>query len=191
MPKGLKHLQLAGGALLSMMRTMPTGDLHRGVVQIPDSGLVSDGLMAYMQTSEQVVSMISVGCLMRDGAVAASGGYIVQLLPELDDPTLMVMTERLKDFRTVDQLLEGVARDPDTLIEELLYGMPFTRLDESTVQFECQCSEVRVVTSLATLGRADIEDLLREGVPIDVSCDYCGREYQVSPEQLRGLLTTA
>ncbi len=187
-PEGAEHVTIGHGAILQMMRTMPRGDLHRGVVEVPPSGSISDALMAYMQESEQVVSMISVGCRMEDDEVVAAGGYIVQLLPELEEGMLAIMTERLKDFRHVDELFETVAASPETLLDELLYGMTYTRLEESAIRFECGCSEVRVMTTLATLPREDIEDLMSEGTDIEISCDYCGAEYRVAPEKLRGLL---
>jgi len=187
LPKNTK-LTLTGGALLQMMRTLPNGELHKGVVQVPNSGSISDGLMAYMQTSEQVVSMISVGCRMAGHEVAAAGGYLVQLLPELEENVLAVMTERLGDFESIDGLLDGVAASPDTLMAELLYGMSFTRLNETPVRFDCHCNQVRVMASLASLPRDEIADLTRDGEVLELSCDYCGKVYRVGPASLKGLL---
>ena len=181
-------LKLTSGAMLQMMRTLPRGDVHRGVVEVPTSGDISEALMAYMQASEQVVSMISVGCQLEHGEIVAAGGYIVQLLPELSEAELAVMTERLKDFRSIGTLLDGVAETPERLTGEILYGMDYSILESSEVRFGCSCSELRVLTSLATLGRSDIEELIEDGEVIEVSCDYCGREYRLSPEQLRGLV---
>jgi len=63
--------------------------------------------MAYMQTSEQVDTMLAVSALLDDtGNIRAAGGYMVQLLPEVGRGPLMVMTERLADFRTIEQQLE-------------------------------------------------------------------------------------
>ena len=48
-------------AVLQMVRTLNDGRLQQGVVQVPDSGDVSEALMTYMQVSEQVTTMIAVG----------------------------------------------------------------------------------------------------------------------------------
>jgi molecular chaperone Hsp33 len=183
-----KTLELAGGALLQMMRTMPRGDVHQGIVEVPENGSISDALMACMQTSEQVISMISVGCQLDGDDVVAAGGYIVQLLPELDEGLLAIMTERLKDFVAIDRLFDSAARTPEALLGELLFGMEFTVLESSPVRFECVCSEVRVMTSLATLSRDEIEELMAPGDPIELTCDYCGKEYSIPPARLQGLL---
>lgn len=146
--------------------------------------------MAYMQDSEQVVSTLAVATVLEDGRVTAAGGYIVQLLPEVERGPLMVMTERLADFESLEEVLKSGA-SPDALLEELLYAMPFTRLEASTLSFACHCSQVRVVSTLSTLPRGDIEDLIRGGEVLEIRCDYCGKEYRVPPAQLRSLLTTS
>lgn len=183
-------IEVGRGALLQVMRTMPNGALHQGVVEVPEEGGISAGLMAYMQDSEQVVSMIGVATLLGDdGAIKAAGGYMVQLLPEVERGPLMVMTERLQDFARLDEVLAQGNNSPDHLLEELLYGMPFARLEESALRFACQCSRVRVMSSLATLPRSDIEEMVNDGKVIEISCDFCGKEYAIAPEELRSMLT--
>lgn len=181
-------VDIGEGSLLQVMRTLPNGMLHQGVVEVPASGGISGGLMTYMQESEQVVSMIAVATLLGDGGVGASGGYLVQLLPEVERGPLMVMTERLKDFERLDDVLAHEGASADVLLEELLYGMPFSRLDDSPLCFRCRCDELRVMATLASLPKADIEEMVNDGKILDIRCDYCGKEYQISPAQLRSLL---
>ncbi|WP_437938033.1 Hsp33 family molecular chaperone HslO [Sorangium sp. So ce341] len=184
-------VEIGEGSLLQVMRTLPNGMLHQGVVEVPAEGGISGGLMTYMQESEQVVSMIAVATLIGENGVGASGGYLVQLLPEVERGPLMVMTERLKDFERLDDVLAHEGASADVLLEELLYGMPFSRLDDSPLSFSCRCSELRVMTTLASLPRTDIEEMVEDGKVLDIRCDYCGKDYQVSPSQLRSLLTTS
>jgi molecular chaperone Hsp33 len=186
--KGKGEVEVDKGALLQLMRTLPTGRLNQGVVEVPEVGGISQALMAYMQSSEQVVSMLAVGTVLDGSRVVAAGGYLVQLLPEVDRAPLAIMTERLRDFETIEPQLRDSSFSPAWLLDQLLYGMPFTRLDESDVRFECWCSELRVVSALATLPRKDVENLIADGEVLEISCDYCGAEYQVAPAKLRGLL---
>jgi molecular chaperone Hsp33 len=183
------EISLRGGALLQVMRTLPNGSLHQGVVEVPESGGISGALMAYMQDSEQIVSTIAVSAIVEGGEVVGAGGWLVQLLPEVERGPLMVMTERLTDFRGLDQVLRERSGDPDVLLAELLYGMPYARIEASRLGFACRCSQVRVVASLATLPRSDIHDLVRDNEVLEIRCDYCGKEYEVAPAQLRSLLT--
>jgi molecular chaperone Hsp33 len=186
--KGSTEIGLGRGAVIQMMRTLPNGRINQGVVEVPEEGGVSRSLMAYMQTSEQVLSMIAVSTLLAGDQVVAAGGYMVQLLPEVGRGPLMLMTERLQDFENIDAQLRDGDFSPSWLLEQLLYGMPFTRLQENQIGYGCWCDELRVMSTLATLPRADIEHLLSGDEVLEISCEYCKRDYHISPARLRGLL---
>jgi molecular chaperone Hsp33 len=191
--EGQGPLRLSGeGALLQMMRNMPNGTLHQGTVAIPEDGRIASAMMAYMDLSEQVLSMASVATVLaEDGrTVRAAGGYLVQLLPEVRDARgpLLLMSERMKDFVDIAERIAQTDAAPEHLVEEILYGMPFTYLESSDIRFGCNCSRERVMASLGTLGRDDLAELVASDELLELRCEYCGRDYQVSPEHLRGML---
>lgn len=188
MPEGTTAMPLGERGMLQVARTLHNGSLHQGVVRVPNDATVSAALMAYMQDSEQTVTMIAVGCHMAQGEVVAAGGYMVQLLPEASEGPLMVMTERLKDFQDIVPLLARGAASPEELLHETLYGMPYTKVGDRNVHFGCNCSPDRLVLSLGSLPRADIESLMQDGKTLDIECDYCHRTYEFTVEQLRSLL---
>jgi molecular chaperone Hsp33 len=176
---------------LQLMRTMPGGSINQGVVEVPANGDVSEAFMTYMQTSEQVTTMTSVGMTTDsdkpDAPVTAAGGYMLQLLPEAERGHLMVMTERLEDFRSIDTFLQADF-DVRTLLDELLHGIPFTIVGEDPVNYGCWCSAVSLMAALATLKREDIDELVSAGEVLEITCDYCHTEYKISPHELKGML---
>jgi molecular chaperone Hsp33 len=187
--KGATSISIQDRGLLQVARTMHNGAIHQGVVQVPSNGSLTEAFMEYMQSSEQVVTFIAVGSVMGDDGPAQAGGYLVQLLPELEEGQLMVMTERLKDFESMDALLASGKGAADLLLAETLYAMPHTLVGERELGFACNCSTARLAASLATLPREDIEHLVSDGKMLDIECDFCKTKYEFSPEQLRGLLT--
>jgi molecular chaperone Hsp33 len=183
-------LELGPGSLLRVMRTLHDGSLHQGVVEVPDGG-IAPALMTYLQVSEQVSTMIAVGAVFgEDGAVSA-GGYLVQILPEAQRGPLMVMTERLEDFRSIDDRVARPDFSPTGLMEDLLYAMPFTTLGETDVRFECWCSHLSVVAALSSLPRTEVQSMIDDGDVLEIRCDYCNAQYRVSPAELRGLLESS
>ncbi len=179
-------------ATLQMMRTLPNSDLHRGVVEVPSGGNLSEAFMRYMQLSEQIVSMISLGSALSWERPAA-GGYVVQLLPEAAEAeaAMEVMTRRLEDFVEIRERLQQSDGSPAHLIEQIFEGMPFTWLHSSEIRFGCQCSALRVMTTLSILERSDIQELVDDGEPLSIGCDYCGASYTVEIAQLQGLLSSS
>lgn len=187
LPEGVGEIVIGAGALLRMLRTLPGGRIQQGVVEVRAGGAVSDALMAYMQSSEQVDTMLAVATAMDGERVVAAGGYLVQLLPEVGRGPLMVMAERLEEFRDVTAHVRAAAFSPERLLGELLHAMSFTEVGRGDLSFDCWCDEARVLGALATLGRADLEHLLESGEALSISCDYCRREYGVPVATLRGL----
>ncbi len=189
---GGKHTQAGfelDDAMLQVVRTLHDGRVQQGVVGVPDGSDVSHGLMAYMQESEQITTMIVVETLFDDaGVVTASGGYVIQLLPGADRAPLAIMTERLEDFQSVEKFLRDPEFSPESLMAELLWGMPYTPLDSSTFNYGCWCSRSSMLGALASLNRSEVQSMVDDGEVLEISCDYCQREFRVTPAELRGLL---
>lgn len=191
--KGTTELELGPGSLLQVMRTLPSGMVQQGVVDVPEEGGVSEALMAYMQESEQVVSMIAVTSLVPlvDGdASGSSGGYLVQPLPEVERGSLEVMTTRLSELEGVDALLAAPDASADSILRAIVQDMPFRLLDEASIRYGCTCSEERVLAGLATAGREELESMIAEGKDIEAQCGFCNKEYAITPDRLRSVLLT-
>ena len=185
------EVTLGERSVLQMMRTLHNGQIQQGIVQASQDGGISGALMAYMQSSEQVISFAAVGAIARDDGSLSAGGYIVQLLPEASEGPLMVMTERLKDFPSIQDLLAKNEASPEHLLSEVLYGMPYDEVGRGSLRFECRCSEERLLATLLSLPRGDIRELvvgIQPGEVLEIDCDYCQRHYRISPERLRGVL---
>jgi len=183
-------VDLRDGDVLSVARTLHNGAVQQGSVAVTAAGGASQALMEYMQLSEQVATMCAVGCRFEADDLVEAGGYLVQLLPEVLDPSgpLRVMAERLKDFESMESILAQGITDPSRLVSELLYAMPYAVVGESRVRFGCQCSQERVTLALSTLPKSELEELLREKPATELTCDYCGKAYSFQRSHLRGLL---
>lgn len=181
------------GSRLHLMRSLPNGTLQQGVVEISNEHRVSGALNTYFAESEQVTSAVGIATVTSGDEVLMAGGYVVQLLPECTEPPLAVLYERLRhDFADLSKNLAEVDNDPDRLAAEILAGMEYTRtLEFDDVDFRCRCSSERVLASLSTVGKKDLEDMLLRAEPLSISCDYCGTEYEIGAERLRGLLSAS
>ncbi len=191
LPQGARTMDCGAGALLRVMRTLPGGKLNQGVVELDAGSSVTSGFMSYMQVSEQVDTMLAVATVLHGDEVVAAGGYLVQLLPEVGRGPLMIMTARLEDYQDISREVAGAQFSAAGLLEQLLYGMPHTVVETSPIGFGCWCSELRVIAALATLPAADIHELMQDQEPLQISCDYCGKSYQVHPGSLQGLLSSS
>jgi molecular chaperone Hsp33 len=205
--KNAEETLVGPGTVLQIQRTLHNGALHQGIVAYPEPNAsdepavgprfdirgaphpVAALYMHYMQESEQIVTMMSVGGLESDGQLSECGGFVVQLLPEVERGKLAVMAERLEDFRDMVPLLAKGVGSPETLLIETLWGMPNDQVAERPVQYGCNCSRERVLSGLASLPMGDIEELATGVEPLEIQCEFCRTTYSFPPADLRGLLT--
>lgn len=208
-----RPLQFGEGSVLQMMRSLPNGSMHQGIVDIAGAAGLSGALALYLQESEQVVSVTAVGALFAESEADIStptpggapwttppsvelqraGGYVVQLLPEAERPAHMIMTERLTDLPEIRALLARGLATPERplvadLLDELLFGMSYTELGRADLSFGCTCSEASLLSALATVGREEIQSMLDQGENLEITCDYCRRDYVIAIERLRPLV---
>lgn len=175
---------------LTVMRSLHNGALQQGQVLLEPGRSVADALMEYFRVSEQVASFVAVGSLFdAEGKVRAAAGYVVQLLPEVTEAPLHLMTERLDRFDPIDKLLADAAAHPQEVLARLLEGVPHKQTAQSDLRFGCNCSEERVLTSLSTLPPTDLAELVAADELLEIDCDYCGKQYKIDPKSLKGLLS--
>lgn len=178
---------LLESAILQVMRRLHDGRVHQGMVDVPNGGDVSDALRVYMQVSEQVDTLVAVSTLFDGDRVARAGGYLIQLLPGVGRAPLAFMQERVREFGHLDVHLARGDGEPRGWIAELLSEIPYTELGDSPLRFGCWCSAERLLSALSTLPKADIDDFVKKGEVLEISCDYCHRQYRIPPSKLVGL----
>lgn len=187
LPEGQPALPLEG-AMLQVMRSLHDGRVHQGVVSIPDHSSVSAGLKSYMQVSEQVDSFVAMETHLENDNVVSASGYLVQLLPGVGTAPMAFMEERIAEFGSLSSFLRETGSEPKALVAKLLEGIEHTALGENELCFGCWCSAERLLGALATLPRSDIEEFVECGEVLEISCEYCHKDYQIPPAKLRGLL---
>ncbi len=166
---------------LQLMRTIHNGGLQQGIVEVPD-GDIAAALMEYMRSSEQSVTFAALGA-----SAQAAAGWIVQLTPECTHEQLAAITARIERQPPIEQLLL-TGLDPRALVAEVLGALPFTETADSPLRFGCNCSDERLIVGLSTLPKEDILHLAEGHEVLEIQCDYCRKDYRISPERLRGLL---
>jgi molecular chaperone Hsp33 len=58
---------------------------------------------------------------------------------------------------------------------------------KSPAAFRCDCSKQRVERALISIGKRELQDMIDENKDIEVGCQFCGKQYLFSPEELATL----
>lgn len=176
-----------GGAIdlgiLRVIKDMGLKEPYVGTVPL-QTGEIAEDLTYYFATSEQVPSSVGLGVLMnKDNTVAQAGGFIIQLMPFTSDEVIDKLESNIKDLPSVTAMLsEG--KTPEEILQTVLDGFEITIHDTIETGFHCDCSAERVERSLCSLGEEDVKDIIAEGKPIEVKCQFCNKAYNYTVEEL-------
>ena len=152
------------------------------------TGEIADDLAMYFVESEQIPTACALGVLVdTDQSVAAAGGYLIQLLPGADLDMIEKIEAGVRRVGSVSKALNG-GLDAAGLLREVLSDFELEILDTHPVEYRCSCSRSRVERALISMGRQELDDMIREQGQADLSCQFCDKVYHFTKEELNALL---
>ena len=152
------------------------------------SGEIADDVTAYFAQSEQVPTACALGVLVdRDTSVKAAGGYILQLLPGAPEETITALEEGIQRAGAVTPMLEA-GMTPEDILGQVCGSLGVVFLETTEVSYKCYCSRNRVESALISLGREELTQIMEEGKPFPVECQFCDTVYTFTPEDVKELL---
>ena len=177
-----------GKGTLTVIRDIGLKDPYIGTVRMP-SGEIAEDLTYYFAESEQIPSSVGLGVLVdRDWSVKQAGGFILQLMPGASDDVIDELERRLQKVDSVTAMLEDGMLPEDILVELVgSFGLQITQKHE--VSFACSCSKERIEKALISIGPKDTREMIDEGKPVEVGCQFCGRKYTFDMDDLRRILS--
>ena len=183
-----------GGALglgiLNVIKDMGLKEPYVGQT-ILQTGEIGDDLTYYFANSEQVPSSVGLGVLMeKDNTVKCAGGFIVQVMPFVEEKVLEQLEENISNIHSVTALLEQ-GHTPESLLQEVLKGMDIEITDTLPTQFYCDCSKTKIEKAIISIGEKEIREMIDEGKDIEVKCHFCNTAYSFSVDELSALLKQA
>lgn len=179
-----------GGALglgiLSVMKDMGLKEPYVGQCQL-QTGEIAEDLTYYFASSEQVPSAVGLGVLVNpDRTVKQAGGFIIQLMPFTSDEVIEKLEKRIGEIDSVTQMLDR-GLTPEGILEEILGDMGLEHTDTVPAAFVCDCSKEKVSRALAALNHKDMDDIIHDGEPIEVKCQFCNTAYKFDIDELKEL----
>ena len=166
------------------------------------TGEIADDLTAYLYISEQQNSSVALGVKVgRDGRILASGGMIIQMMPDFKEEAVEALEKMLGDMKPLTTLIEeamlaGPGKTEAGLLEDLLHKI-FSSMPEEhqvdilgwrDIRWNCDCSYERLEQVLMTIGREDLREILEEDGEAELVCQFCTKKYHFDREKLTEIL---
>ena len=176
-----------GVGILNVIKDMGLKEPYNGTCEL-QTGEIGDDLTYYFATSEQVPSAVGLGVLMnKDNTVRQAGGFIIQLMPFIDEKVVDKLEEKLANVKSVTAMLDA-GFTPEMILEELLGEFEVEITEKMPTQFYCDCDKKRVEKALIGVGRETLNEMVQEGKTIEVGCHFCNTKYEFTVEELKELI---
>ena len=173
-----------GPGFLNVIKDIGLREPYNGQTHLV-SGEIAEDLTYYFATSEQVPSSVGLGVLMdKDNHVRQAGGFIIQVMPDTDDEVIVKLEARLGEVHSVTEMLDK-GMTPEDILNYVLEGMDVEILETVPTQYKCDCSFERVSKVIASLGKKELQEMIDDGKPVEVNCQFCGSHYKFDTEQLK------
>ena len=172
---------------LTVIRDLQMKEPYIGSVPLV-SGEIGDDVTAYFAQSEQTPTACALGVLVdRDQSVKVAGGYLIQLLPGAPEETVDALEKGIQRAGAVTTMLEA-GMTPEEVLGQVCGDIGVVFLETAEVGYKCYCSRQRVTSALISLGRGELTEIVEEGKPFHVDCQFCDTAYSFTPEDISEIL---
>lgn len=174
---------------LTVIRDLRMKDPYIGSVQLV-SGEIAEDITQYFAQSEQTPTACALGVLIdTDQSVRAAGGYLVQLLPGAPDDVIDRLEAGVQAAGAATAMLDG-GLDAAGMLQQVLSGFEVEILETQPIEYRCYCTRRRVESTLISLGKDELEQVVRDGETLHVDCQFCDQVYDFTPQDVAALLRT-
>lgn len=152
---------------------------YQGIVPLEGETLAAC-FEGYFERSEQLPTRVFLAA-----AEDSAAGMLLQVLPghEHDDRSWEHVSA-LGQTITPEELL---ALDAPNIIHRLYHEDDVRLFESAPVAFRCSCNRERIADMLRSLGSDEAHDILAEQGSVEVSCEFCGREYNFDAVDVEAL----
>ncbi len=148
---------------------------------------LAECLESYFKQSEQLNTFIRLSA----NSTQATGMLIQQLPVQMEQD----LAQRADRWQTI-QVLAGTITEAElktdanlVLLQHLFADEKIQMFGETSVRFECSCSEQRMAGALVSLGELELASLFQEHQTLALTCEFCGANYNIDDKKLMQLVT--
>ena len=148
---------------------------------------LAECLESYFKQSEQLNTFIRLSA----NSTQATGMLIQQLPVQMEQD----LAQRADRWQTI-QVLAGTITEAElktdanvVLLQHLFADEKIQMFGETSVRFECSCSEQRMAGALVSLGELELASLFQEHQTLALTCEFCGANYNIDDKKLMHLVT--
>ena len=154
------------------------------------SSNISENFTNYFSASNQTVTSVNLEVKkVLDDYI--SFGFMMELLPNYTEKDLSQFTIYSDMFKTeLENYINSKSDDMSfyDYICSILKIFNIRIIEEKIIHYKCNCSDEKIDNMLLSLGKKELNDIVKEGKEIEIACNFCDKKYKKSVEDIKDLL---
>ncbi len=181
-----------GGAVgnegyIHVIKDMGLKEPYIGVSNLT-SGEIADDFTNYFVNSEQRQTAVALGVLVDKNGVREAGGYLITPMPDATEEEISKVEKGIFEAGAISKMLDNnfslseiakkVTGDKNIKVIE----------DNKVPKYKCNCSKEKMAEALISIGKKELEDIIREDGKAELVCHFCNKKYNFTKEELEEIL---
>lgn len=168
-------------------------DRYQGIVELQGESLM-DSVQYYFDQSEQIKTAFRLAIHPQD-TQWRTGAIMIQHMPV--EGGIAAADEEISDEDwNRSHILMASCKEEEILSPNLHSADVLYRLfheegvriyPQQPIVHACRCSRAKIEEVILTLPKTEVDSILKEQGKIEVSCEFCSREYSFSPDDVEKL----
>jgi len=152
---------------------------YQGIIALQGDNLAA-ALQTYFSQSEQLNTRL---WLISDETQVA--GLLLQELPA--HAGYQVDWDRIEMLANTVTEKELLNLDCESLLHRLFHEEKVRLFEPEPVEFKCACSRPKIDMTLRTLGKSELNEIIKERGIIEVDCEFCRENYRYDEIDIENL----
>lgn len=171
------------GQLIIIIQNNKTNQTYQSIVAINHQS-IAQSLEAYFLQSEQLETRL---WFAYDHPTQTAVGLLLQKLPgHTDAENQWSHIQTLANTITNQELLSW---NNEALLSNLFAEETIQLFEPHPVKFYCPCNADKMLSAITTLGEKEAFDMLKTNPFIEVTCEYCNKQFEFDQDEIKSLFT--
>ncbi len=178
-----------GKGLITIIKDLGLKNPYIGNVELI-YGTIARDLTHYFVKSEQIPSSVGLGVLTNEeGEAQQSGGFIIQLMPDVPEEVISKIETNLNKFPHLTDVMDMDYEIEEIISDFILKGLQPEIKKTIPAKFKCDCSFEKFEKGLQLLDKEELEEMIDKNEAIVINCHFCNKHYSFGEKKILKILS--
>ena len=131
---------------------------------------------------------VALGVLVDKDGVRKSGGYLINAMPDASNEDISKLEKAIFEAGAISKMLNENLTLKEIAIK--VTGDKNVKVIQDDIEpvYKCNCSKQKMEEGLITIGKEELQKIIKEDGKAELVCHFCNKKYDFSKEELEELL---